>query len=317
MGNCRQVLPQLCALKGRGIESMAKFKYLKPSTLQEALCFLNGNESDKKVISGGTDIMVQLRNNKIDPEIIIDISEIENLKGIHSRDGFITIGAATTLTEIAESDIVKRYCPILAQAAASVGATQIRNRGTIGGNVCNASPAADTIPALVALGAVATVVSVEQEREVLLEELFVGVGKTAINSNELLTFISIPQPTENSAGSFFKLGKRKAQAISIVNGAVQIGVNAAEGKFTDVHVVMGSVAPTVLRIREAEESLIGRSINRQNIENAAEIVKNKISPISDVRATADYRKDVSGNLFIEAMSDSLEQLGVDVSYPGC
>ena len=296
---------------------MAKFKYLKPNTLQEALDLLKGNESDKKVISGGTDIMVQLRNYKIDPDIIIEISEIESIKGIDKKDGFITIGAAATLTEITESDIVKRYCPILAQAAASVGATQIRNRGTIGGNVCNASPAADTVPALVALGAVATVASVEQERKVPLEELYVGVGRTAIGSNELITYISIPQPAENSAGSFFKLGKRKAQAISIVNGAVYIGVNAAERKFTDVHVVMGSVAPTVLRIREAEESLIGKSINRQNIENAAEIVRSKINPISDVRATAEYRKDVSGNLFIQAMSDSLEQLGVDVSYPGC
>jgi CO/xanthine dehydrogenase FAD-binding subunit len=208
---------------------------------------------------------------------------------------------------------VKKYCPILAQAAASVGATQIRNRGTLGGNVCNASPAADTVPALVALGAIATVLSAEQERKVPLEELYVGVGKTSIGSNELLTFISIPLPAENSAGSFFKLGKRKAQAISIINGAVCIGVNAAERKFTDVHVVLGSVAPTVLRIKEAEERLIGRSINRQNIENAAEIVKNNINPITDVRATAEYRKDVSGDLFIEAMSESLEQLGVDIS----
>lgn len=291
---------------------MKSFKYYKPDTLKKALDFLSENEKAVKVIAGGTDLMVKLRNNRIAPDVVIDVSEIESLTSIHRKDGFITIGAAVKLTEIAENDMVKKFCPILAQAAASVGAVQIRNRGTIGGNVCNASPSADTVPALVALGAVATIVGAEQERKVPLEDLYTGPGKTVIAPDELLTSLSIPEPAENTAGVFFKLGKRKAQAISIVNGAVQIGVNVTEHRFTDVKIALGAVAPTVLRIKEAEECLLDKSISEDNIKAAAEIIKNKIEPITDVRATAEYRREVSGNIFMRAMYDSLGQFGISM-----
>lgn len=292
---------------------MKKFKYVKPKTIEEALGYLDDNVNEKKVIAGGTDLMVKLKNNKIAPDLIIDISEIETLKGIYRKDGFIVIGAATTLTEIAESALLKKYCPILPQAAASIGAAQIRNRGTIGGNVSNASPSADTVPALVALGAEATLMSRGQERKIPLEEIYVGPGKTLIKPNELLISLSFPEPKESMGGVFFKLGKRKAQAISIVNGAVQITVDDSRSRFKDVHIALGAVAPTVLRIREAEESLRDREISCENIKKVAEIVKSKISPITDVRATAEYRREVSGNLFIQAVCDSLGQLGISLS----
>jgi len=291
---------------------MEKFKYLKPKTIEEALCYLDENVDEKKVIAGGTDLMVKLRRNTIDPDLIIDISEIEDLKGIFRKDGFIVVGAATTLTEIAESPLLKEYCPILPQAAASVGAVQIRNRGTIGGNIANASPSADTVPALVALGAEATLMSRGQERKVSLEEMYLGPGKTLIKPNELLTSLSFPEPEGSWGGVFFKLGKRKAQAISIVNGAVQIRVDDTRSRFKDARIALGAVAPTVLRIREAEESLMDREISCENIKKAAEIVRSKISPITDVRATAEYRREVSGNLFMQAVCDSLGQLGISI-----
>jgi CO/xanthine dehydrogenase FAD-binding subunit len=286
--------------------------FIIPKTLQEVLTCLNGNNGKKQIIAGGTDLVVKIRENQILPDTVIDISEVEELAGIYEKSGFLTIGSATTLTEIAENEIVKKHYPLLAQAAASVGAVQIRNRATVGGNVSNASPAADTVPALIALGAIATVVSTEQERKVPLEELYVGVGKTVLGSNELLKSLNISEPAENSAGVFFKLGKRKAQAISIVNGAVQIGVDDNKCKFTHVRIAIGSVAPTVLRLKEVEESLLGKRINRKNIETAAEIVKNKVNPITDIRATAEYRREMSCNLFMQAVYESLNQLGISV-----
>lgn len=286
--------------------------FITPKTLQEVLPCLNENNGKKQIIAGGTDLVVKIRDKQILPDTVIDISEVEELAGIYEKSGFLTIGSTTTLTEIAENEIVKKHYPLLAQAAASVGAVQIRNRATVGGNVSNASPAADTVPALIALGAIATVVSTEQERKVPLEELYVGVGKTVFGSNELLKSLNIPEPAENSAGVFFKLGKRKAQAISIVNGAVQIGVDDNKCKFTNVRIAIGSVAPTVLRLKEAEESLLGKRINRENIETAAEVVKNNVNPITDIRATAEYRREMSCNLFMQAVYESLNQLGISV-----
>lgn len=286
--------------------------FITPKTLQEVLTCLNEDNGKKQILAGGTDLVVKIRDNHVLPDRMISISEVKELTGIYEKNGFITIGATTTLTEIAENEIVKKHYPLLAQAAASVGAVQIRNRATVGGNVSNASPAADTVPALIALGAIATVVSTEQARKIPLEELYFGVGKTVIASNELLKSLYIPEPAENSAGVFFKLGKRKAQAISIVNGAVQIGVDDNKRKFTHVRVAIGSVAPTVLRLKEVEESLLGKRINRENIETAAAIVKNKVNPISDIRATAAYRRETSCNLFMQAVYESLNQLGISV-----
>jgi CO/xanthine dehydrogenase FAD-binding subunit len=231
---------------------MQHFQFFSAKSLSDALRFLSEKGEQTKIIAGGTDLIPRLRDEDSRPDFVLNILEVEGLNGIKALNHSWRIGSTTTHTQLAESEILQKSCPSLVQAAASVGGPLIRNRGTIGGNIANASPAADLAPALLTLDAEVVLMSEKGTREVPLRDFFIGPGKTLLNPNELLVEISIPMPKGKSV--FLKLGRRKAMTLSIVNVAVCLemdGRNCRQAK-----IAMGSVAPTPIRCPRAEMLLM-------------------------------------------------------------
>lgn len=295
----------------KGVSLVNRYKIVTPHSIEQALESLK-NDGRMKILAGGTDLVVQMKEGLLGEVDILDISKIEELRSIEEKENGIQIGVLCTLSQISENAEITTRLPCLAQAASSVGAVQIRNKATIGGNIMNASPAADTVPALIALGAKALIRSGCKSRELPIEEVFLSPGRTALRDDELLTGLFIPKQPMRSAATFGKLGRRKAQAISVANLAVRILLDEKKERFIEARVALGSVAPTVVRIQSAEGFLKGCEINKNSIEKSAEIVAEGINPITDIRASDTYRRKVSRALFIKAIYESLEQLGVNI-----
>ncbi len=284
------------------------FNYYRVETLDEALELIDKLD-DFKVIAGGTDLVMDLRIGRYKPRNIVDISNIRELDYIVDEGDKIRIGALTRLQEILESPIVKTKAPVLAEAIYQMASWQIRNIATIGGNLCNASPAADTAPPLMVLEAQLKLASKTGTRTVPITEFFLGPRKTVLKKNELLTEIIIPY--EKDVGtSMIKLGRRNSFTLSVV--AVAALVKVEDNKFKDVRVALNSVAPTPVRAKSVEKSLIGKEVTLENIEEAAKLVVNDISPISDVRASAEYRKEMSIILTRDSLIKSLERIGLRI-----
>ena len=284
------------------------FNYYRVETLDEALELIDKLD-DFKVIAGGTDLVMDLRIGRYKPRNIVDISNIRELDYIVDEGDKIRIGALTKLQEILESPIVKTKAPVLAEAIYQMASWQIRNIATIGGNLCNASPAADTAPPLMVLEAQLKLASKTGTRTVPITEFFLGPRKTVLKKNELLTEIIIPY--EKDVGtSMIKLGRRNSFTLSVV--AVAALVKVEDNKFKDVRVALNSVAPTPVRAKSVEKSLIDKEVTLENIEEAAKLVVNDISPISDVRASAEYRKEMSIILTRDSLIKSLERIGLRI-----
>ena len=284
---------------------LPEFNYYKASTLREALELVDRLE-DFKVIAGGTDLVMDLRIGRYKPRNIVDISEIKELDYIVDEGDYVRIGALAKLQNIMESPIVRTKAPVLAEAIYQMASWQIRNVATIGGNLCNASPAADTAPPLMVLEAKLKLVSKDGERIVPVTEFFLGPRKTVLKKNELLAEIIVPY--EKDAGSsMIKLGRRSAFTLSIV--AVATLVKVENGKFKDVRVALNSVAPKPVRARSVEEALKDKKVSLEAIEEASKLVVNDISPISDVRASAEYRREMSIILTRDSLLKSLERIG--------
>ncbi len=287
---------------------LPEFNYYKASTLREALELVDRLE-DFKVIAGGTDLVMDLRIGRYKPRNIVDISEIKELDYIVDEGDYVRIGALAKLQNIMESPIVRTKAPVLAEAIYQMASWQIRNVATIGGNLCNASPAADTAPPLMVLEAKLKLVSKDGERIVPVTEFFLGPRKTVLKKNELLAEIIVPY--EKDAGSsMIKLGRRSAFTLSIV--AVATLVKVENGKFKDVRVALNSVAPKPVRARSVEEALKGKEVSLEAIEEASKLVVNDISPISDVRASAEYRREMSIILTRDSLLKSLERIGYKI-----
>lgn len=264
---------------------MQHFQFYSAKSLSDALRFLSEKGHQTRIIAGGTDLIPQLRQEDSRPEFVLNILEIEGLKGITERNHTLRIGSTTTHTQLMESDILQKLCPALGQAAASVGGPLIRNRGTIGGNIANASPAADLAPALLTLDAEAAIMSEKGTRVVALKDFFTGPGKTALNPDELLVEISIPLPQGKSV--FLKLGRRQAMTLSIVNVAVCLEMEGRNCR--KARIAMGSVAPTPIRCSRAEMLLMDKAIDPELISKCAGEAMAMSEPLDDQRAKAWYR----------------------------
>ena len=240
-------------------------------------------DTQGRVLAGGTDLILFMEMGKLRPATVIDISRLDSLRYVRGDAQSIRIGPLTTHSELVRSPLLKEWAPILPMAAATVGAVQIRNRGTLGGNVGTASPAGDTLPALMALGAGVTLRSRRAERRVSLEQFFVGPGKTVMTADEYIAEIDFPTPPVGTHGVYYKAGRRKAQAITLVS----VGVQVAPG---DVRVCLGAVAPTIIHARAAEDALRGQRLTPALCQQAARMAAANASPISDIRASADYRR---------------------------
>jgi len=283
---------------------ISTFDYKTPNTIEEAIELLWQAEGKAKIIAGGTDLVIGLRSGDYTPQSIIDITRIEELRKIGEKNGAVSIGAAVTHSEIASSPLVKKYGKILSDAASEIGSPQIRNLGTIGGNIVNASPAADTIPPLMVLNAMGRVVSRGGEKEVPLSQLFKGPYETNLKPHELLVQITFQKLPSETKSSFVRLARRDAMAIARMNVAIilQIGKN----KIEDVRIAVGSVTPTPQRMSEAETFLKGKLPDRRSLQKASLKVSEAMIQRSGIRTSTSYKKPVVEALFMRAVKKALE-----------
>ncbi|MEP7379371.1 MAG: xanthine dehydrogenase family protein subunit M [Chloroflexota bacterium] len=264
-----------------------------PRTLADAYGLL-ASDVGWRPVAGGTDLMVQLTGELGPaPERGLDIWRLNELRGISLEGGALVMGALTTYTQIRNSDACGEHLPALVEAAATIGAVQIQNRGTIGGNAINASPAGDTLPVLLATDAELVLGSVRGERSVAAKDFWPAYRKTACAPDELLLRIHFPLPRGRQV-RFRKVGTRHAQAISKV--VLALSWREDGGVWRDVRVALGSVAPTPIRATETEKVLEGAAPRETTADHAAATLANEIHPIDDVRSTADYRRVVSARV---------------------
>jgi carbon-monoxide dehydrogenase medium subunit len=265
-----------------------RFQYLQPLTLQEATSLLAKYDGEAKVIAGGTDLINMIRTKVIRPRYVVDIGRIPGLEHVrYDADGALLIGALATIRTLETSHDIKHRHPVIAQAAGQLGAIAIRNVGTIGGNLCHASPAADTAPSLLVLGATVKIVGPAGERTVALEDFFTGPGRTVLQRGEILAELRVPPMPSLSTAVYLKHAIRGAADLAIVGVAVLATMD--RGVWRHVQIALGAVAPTPIRARNAETALEGKEINEALIEQAGHAAAAESRPINDVRASADYR----------------------------
>lgn len=263
--------------------------YYSPTSIEDALRLLSEHGPAARIIAGGTDLIVELERGTREVEVLIDVTRIGGLNKTWMDNGTVHVGPTVTHNQAVASDLLFEKGYPLALACWWVATPQLRNRGTIAGNLITASPANDTIAALWAMDAQLTLRSVDGERTLPFTDFYQGVRETALAPNEMVTEIIFPASTPNQRGTFAKLALRRIHAISVVNAAVVLTVD--ENVVAKARITMGSVAPTVIRAREAESALAGRELNKVSIEQASELAVKATSCIDDVRGGANYRQE--------------------------
>lgn len=274
---------------------MREFELLQPKTLNDALNALAQNDSAIRPLGGGTDMLVDIRAKRAQPDVLVALQNVNELRGITRENGHVRIGASTTIAEFLKNPLLTQY-DALVGAAFVFANPMIRNCATIAGNIGSASPAGDMLPPLLALDAQIELVGSSGARAMPLHEFFIGPRKTARRTDELVAGLEIPPHSGSSA--FYKLGLRQADAISLVSVAVWL---ERDGEMTrDVRIALGAVAPRPLRALRAEEILRGQSFNETNLAQAARIASEECAPIDDLRASANYRRRMV-NVYVRRM----------------
>lgn len=280
----------------------------RPSTLTEALGLLTGLK-DAKPIAGGTDLLLELRSGTSNLHDLVDLGLLKELNYIREENGRIYIGAMTTHGKIAASQLLQSKAAVLSEAAHLVGSVQIRNLATVGGNLCNASPGADTATPLLVLGAEATIASKCKTRSIPLEELFAGPGETSLLPSELLTGVNFPVPTKGSGGAFIKIGRRKGCTLSLINAAAYVEMK--RGVCTEARVAVGACAPTPWRIKDVEAMIQGNAIDDKLIEKVSSACYGLVQPSTraHTRASEGYRRDMACVLIRRVLYEALDRAG--------
>ena len=257
-------------------------------------------EPGASVYAGGTDLLVQMRSAAVNPPSLICLERIEDLRGIGEEGDFIRIGAGVTHAQLLESALVRQHLPVLVQALEVLGSPPIRNMGTIGGNICTASPAGDTLPPLYALDAEVELRRQEGGRRMALKDFIVGPGQTRIDQGEVLAEVWVPKADAYTLQHYEKVGQRRALAISIASLAALVCFSSA-GLVEKVRLAWGSVGPTIVTCLAAEQALVGEKLTLTRLQQAAALVRQTVAPISDVRADAAYRRTLAGNLLLRLL----------------
>jgi len=282
------------------------FDYWAASNLDEALDELDRCGTDAKIIAGGTDLVLNMKKKNILPRRLISIHNLDELDFIRPDDSEVRIGSLTKHADIAANSFLKKHFPILSEAVGLIGSWQIRNVGTIGGNLCNASPAADSAPPLLVLDAQLILASKTAEKKIALESFLTGPGETDLEPDQILKEIVIELPKRPSAGCYLKLRRRKAVDVSLAGVAFQAEIDPDAKILAKVGIALGGVAPTPVRAPEAEAVLDGLPLEEalKKIAECAQIAVNAASPIDDVRATASYRRTII-NVFIHRCAQNV------------
>src|SRR5215471_14359591 len=281
--------------------------YTAPSTVEEAVRILAGAPGTANVLSGGTDLLVQLRSGRAKPGVIVDIKNIPGICGIRERDGGFVIGAATSGAVIGECEALRRAWPGVVEAANLIGSTQIQGRASLAGNLCNASPAADSVPALIAASATCVVAGPTGRREVPVESIATGPGRTSLSPGEFILEFHLPKPPPRSADAYLRFIPRTEMDIAVVGAAVSLTLDAG-GVCTDARVVLGAVAPTAILVPEAA-ALVGRKLDETALAGLDQAARRACKPIDDKRGTIEYRTKVAGVLARRAATIAYERAG--------
>lgn len=280
-------------------------EYISPTSVKEVLDILKERKGEARIIAGGTDLILDLKEETREVKYLVDITGIEELGRIERDGDSISIGAAVSHQQVVSSALIQERAPVLVEAALSIGSPQIRNQGTVVGNVVNAQPAADAAVALLALEAQAEVITRNGRRLMPLEELYRGIGVSAVDSTaEIVTALHFKGLADNQGSAFMRLAQRKALALPMLNVAVVITVQ--DGCFQDVRLVLAPVAPMPFRARKAEAALQGAAIGSAAINQAAEIAASEAQPRdSDLRGSAEYRREMVKVLVRRALEQAV------------
>ena len=287
-------------------------KYFRPRTIPEALKILEEFRGKARVLAGGTDLIPQIRNREADPKVLVDITRIPGLGEIKLEEGLIKIGALVTHAQVAESSLIRKKALALSEGASQLGSPQIRNMGTVAGNVVSGQPGADTTIPLLALDAKVKVMSREKEQTIPMTEFFLDTGKTRVDSTrEMVTEIFFPALAKNESSVSLRLARRKSLALPILNVSVVVSADAKQKKFNHVKIALGPVAPTPLRARAAEGILTSSPIADGIIKEAARKAAEEANPrTSLLRGSEEYRREMVINLVERAIHQGLERLEV-------
>jgi CO/xanthine dehydrogenase FAD-binding subunit len=283
---------------------MKSFDYIRPSNMQDAVAALQAND-EPVLLAGGTDLLIGMKTNAVKPKCLIDLKSIPDLEGIEYNNGF-KIGALTTVRDVEISPLIRQKIPSLSAAAGTLGSIQIRNRATVGGNLCHGSPAADMAAILLAMNCEVEISTGKGARTIGLDQFFTGPNSTVLKRNEILSQLIIPKEIEQFKGIYLKHGPRKAMDIGIVNIAILLDADAGSGLCNQIMIALGAVAPRPIRAKKAEALLNGNKLNPETIQEAAAAAASEATPITDFRASSGYRKDLIKNLIVKGIHEILE-----------
>jgi CO/xanthine dehydrogenase FAD-binding subunit len=282
--------------------------YEAPKTVEDAVKLLAAHGEKARPICGGTDLIIQLRAGVRRPEYVVDIKNIAEMRRIaFSMQHGLRLGAAVPCIEIYENGDMRKYYPGLTEAAHLIGSLQIQSRASVGGNLCNGSPAADTTPALIALGAQARVVGPKGERMVPVEDFCTAPGRTVLQPGELLVEFHVPTPSPHSSDAYLRFIPRNEMDIAVVGVGASVTLELGEDRCTEARVALAAVGPTPIFVKEASQALVGKKLDDAAIERAAQLATAASSPIDDMRGTAEYRRHVVGVLTRRCLAKAAER----------
>lgn len=279
---------------------MHSFDYAAPSTLKEAVSLLAGAGGAGRVLAGGTDLLINMRVGRRTPALVVDAKGVAEL-ATYKLNGGLTIGAAVSCRTIYENEAVARAYPALIDSATLIGGIQVQGRASIGGNLCNAAPSADSIPTLIALGAVARVQGPGGTRELPVESFCTAPGQTALKADEILVSIHIPGVARNSGAQYLRFIPRNEMDIAIAGSGVSVTLDAAGKTFTAARIALASVGPTPIFAKDAGDALVGKPVNDDSIAQAAEAAAAAARPITDMRGTIEQRRHLCKVLTARAL----------------
>lgn len=270
-------------------------RYARPETASEAAKMLAGEAGESRVLAGGTDVLVQLRSGMVAPDLIVDIKRIDGIRGITAEAGGFRIGAAVSGAEMGEHAGLVALWPGVVEASELIGSTQVQGRATMAGNLCNGSPAADTVPALVAAGAEVRIAGPEGARDCPVSDIPVGPGRISLGRGEFITSIFLPARPARSADAYLRFIPRTEMDIAVASAGVSLTLDES-GKVIAAQVALGAVAPTVVLVAEAAEALIGSTLDDGALAQLAAACSAACNPIDDKRGTIEFRTQVAGVL---------------------
>lgn len=285
---------------------MPSLSYTAPSTVEDAVRILSGASGVAKVLSGGTDLLVQLRSGRVKPELIVDTKKIPGISGISEKNGGFVIGAATPGAVLGENEALRKAWPGVVEAANLIGSTQVQGRASLAGNLCNASPAADSVPALIAARATCVIVGASGQREAPVESIVTGPGRTSLKRDEFIIAFHLPKRAARSSDAYLRFIPRTEMDIAVVGAAINVTLDAS-GACTEARVVLGAVAPTAVVVDA--KALIGRKLDDAALAALDEAARKACKPIDDKRGTIAYRIKVAGVMARRAAAIAYQRAG--------